>query len=108
MDPADGLNYARHWILEPFAGAEPRRVLMQEGIGDTWVNNESTETLAAAGGLPSDVALSDPGGVSALWRFDNPGGHGILTQRADVREQAVLFLASGGTEIVDPATLSGG
>ncbi len=99
LDPADPLNYARRWRREPFAGFAPRRVLMQEGIGDLWVNNDSTEALAAAGGLVADEAMSDREGVSGLWRFEPPGGHGIFG-RPDVREQAVHFLASGGTEII--------
>ena len=98
LDPADGLNYGRRWRLEPFAGFIPRRVLIQEGIGDLLVANQSTEALAAAGGLVGDAPMSDPAGVSGLWRFEPPGGHGIFG-RADVREQAVHFLASGGTEI---------
>jgi hypothetical protein len=101
LDPADGLNYAAAWRRAPLPGYAPRRVLMQEGIGDALVSNVATEELAAAGGLPADVALEDPAGVSALWRFDNPGGHGILS-RADVRAQAVEFLASAGTSIRDP------
>jgi hypothetical protein len=40
--------------------------------------------------------------VSGHWIFQPPGGHGIFDQRADVRAQAAAFLASGGTEIVDP------
>jgi dienelactone hydrolase len=101
LDPADPLNYARRWHSEPFAGYLPRRVLMQEGIGDQLVANDSTEALAAAGGLSADQPLSDAGGVSGLWRFDPPGGHGIFG-RADVRAQAIRFLASHGTEIITP------
>ena len=104
LDPADGLNYARFWRAEPLPGYAPRRVLMQEGIGDALVSNLATEELAAAGEIPPEVALSDPAGVSALWRFDHPGGHGIIS-RPDVRAQAIGFLASGGTEIRDPADL---
>jgi hypothetical protein len=102
MDSVDGLNYARRWFLDPFPGSAPHRVLLQEGIGDQLVDNESTEALAAAGGLVANTPVSDPAGVSGLWRFDPPGGHGILA-RPDVREQALRFLASGGTEIIDPA-----
>jgi hypothetical protein len=104
LDPADGLNFARRWRIDPLPGSAPRRVLMQEGIGDALVSNESTEELAAAGGVPAEVALTSPDGVSALWRFDGPGGHGILSSRADVRAQATVFLASGGTRIIDPFT----
>jgi hypothetical protein len=101
MDSVDGLNFARRWFLEPLPGSAPHRVLLQEGIGDLLVNNESSEALAIAGGLVANTPMRDPGGVSGLWRFDPPGGHGILA-RADVREQALRFLASGGTEILDP------
>ncbi|MEW6273411.1 MAG: hypothetical protein AB1689_29375 [Thermodesulfobacteriota bacterium] len=102
MDTVDGLNFARRWFLEPFPGVRPHRVLLQEGIGDLLVDNASTEALAAAGGLVANVPMSDPGGVSGLWRFAPPGGHGILA-RPDVLQQAIRFLASDGTEIVDPA-----
>jgi dienelactone hydrolase len=101
LDPADPLDYARRWSIEPFPGFTPRRVLMQEGIGDQLVDNASSEALAAAGGLSANEPLSDPAGVSGLWRFDPPGGHGIFG-RTDVRAQALRFLASGGTEIIAP------
>ena len=102
MDSFDGLNYARRWFLEPFPGVAPHRVLLQEGIGDTLVDNENTEALAKAGGLVANAPVTDPAGVSGLWRFDPPGGHGILA-RQDVRDQAFRFLASNGTEIIDPS-----
>ncbi len=101
MDPVDGLNFARRWFLDPFDGSPTHRVLLQEGIGDELVENESTEALATAGGLIADTPMSDPGGVSGLWRFDPPGGHGILS-RDDVQAQAFHFLESDGTEIIDP------
>jgi hypothetical protein len=72
---------------------------MQEGLGDQLVSNEATEELAAAGGLPVDVAITDDDGASALWMFE--GGHGILG-RPEVREQAFTFLGSEGTTIIDP------
>lgn len=101
LDPADPLNFARRWRADPLPGNAPRRVLLQEGIGDLLVSNESTEALAAAGGLIAQTPQRDQRGVSGLWRFDPPGGHGILS-RDDVRRQAVEFLFSGGTEIVAP------
>jgi len=99
LDSADPLDYARRWQRDPFPGFAPRRVLMQEGIGDQLVSNDSTEALAAAGGLVAQRAMSNPAGVSGLWRFDPPGGHGIFS-RSDVREQAFRFLGSGGTVIL--------
>src|SRR5262249_1101867 len=101
LDPADPLNFARRRPLDPFPGDTPPRVLMQEGIGDRLVSNAATEALAAAGGLSGNQPMSDPNGVSGLWRFDPPGGHNIFG-REDVRRQALRFLASEGTEIVAP------
>ena len=97
LDSADPLNFARRWRADPPSGAAPRRVLIQEGIGDQLVSNASTEALAAAGDLLAQTPQSDVDGVSGLWRFDPPGGHGIFA-RADVRRQAAEFLASGGTD----------
>jgi dienelactone hydrolase len=101
LDPVDPLNYAPHWFADPFPGQTPHRILLQEGIGDLLVDNSRTEELAAAGALVANQAMADPGGVSGLWRFEPPGGHSIFT-REDVRAQAIRFLLSGGTEIVDP------
>lgn len=103
LDTADGLNFAPHWFLDPFPGHSPHRILLQEGIGDLLVDNESTEALASAGGLVANTPRNDTAGVSGLWRFDPPGGHGILA-RADVLTQAIRFLTSDGTEIIDPAS----
>jgi len=100
-DPADSLNFARRWRQRPFPGAAPRRVLVQEGVGDELVWNVLTEELAMVAGLPTNVAASDPAGVSGHWIFQPPGGHGIF-DRADVQDQAATFLASGGTELIDP------
>ena len=58
--------------------------------------------LAYAGGARNAAdAASDPAGVSGHWIFQPPGGHGIF-DRTDVQEQAATFLASGGTELIDP------
>jgi hypothetical protein len=101
LDAADPLNFAPRWRRDPLPGVGRRNVLLQEGIGDLLVSNDSSEALAAAGGLVADRAQTDPGGVSGLWRFAEPGGHGIFA-RDDVREQAVEFLASQGTRIPSP------
>lgn len=101
MDKVDPLNFARRWFLEPFSPETVHRVLLQEGIGDELVDNASTEALADAGGLIANTPMNDPDGVSGLWRFDPPGGHGILA-REDVRAQAFRFLESDGTEIIGP------
>jgi dienelactone hydrolase len=101
-DPADSLNFARRWWLDPFPGTARRRVLVQEGIGDALVWNALTEELAMVAGLASNVPRSDADGVAGHWIFDPPGGHGIF-DRPDVQEQAAVFLESGGTNLIDPA-----
>lgn len=100
---ADALNFARRWVRQPLPGYAPRRILMQEGVGDPLVWNVLTEELAMVAGLPTGVASSDPAGVSGHWIFDMPGGHGIFDGRADVRDQAARYLAADGTEIAAPA-----
>ncbi len=80
------------FLLTVPAGPGPHRaVVMQHGF-------------AGSNAFAVTDALQDANGASALWRFDHPGGHGILG-RADVAAQAVAFLASGGTSILDPAGL---
>jgi hypothetical protein len=105
-DAADSLNFARRWWRLPFprnfGRAGRRRVLVQEGVGDALVWNVLTEELAMVAGLSTNVPQRDPAGVAGHWIFEPPGGHGIF-ERADVQEQAGVFLASGGTELIDPA-----
>jgi hypothetical protein len=99
---ADSLNFARRWTQRPFPGYAPRRVLVQEGIGDELVFNVLSEELAMVAGLATNTPAAADGGVSGHWIFDPPGGHGIFDQRSDVRNQAATFLATGGTSLVAP------
>ena len=99
---ADALVFARRWIQRPFPGYAPRRVLMQEGVGDELVFNVLTEELAMVAGLATNTPATDAAGVAGHWIFEPPGGHGIFDERADVRAQAATFLASDGTTIVAP------
>lgn len=101
QDPADSLNWARRYRDLPFPGARPRRILMQQGVGDALIPNAFTEELAHVAGFATNSPQSDPDGVSGHWIFAPPGGHGIFG-RNDVRQQAVDFLVSGGTEIHAP------
>jgi dienelactone hydrolase len=100
LDWGDGSAFAHLLRLDPPDG-RPKPVLVQEGIGDTVVANPLTEALARAIGLPANMPDRTAGGVAGLWRFPPPLGHGILAL-AEVRAQAVRFLASGGTELVAP------
>jgi dienelactone hydrolase len=100
LDPGDGSAYAHLLRLAP-AGGRPKAVLVQEGVGDLVVANPLSEALARAIALPVNQPDHAALGVAGLWRFPPPAGHGILAL-AEVRAQAVRFLASGGTEIVAP------
>jgi alpha-beta hydrolase superfamily lysophospholipase len=100
LDPGDGSAYAHLLRLAP-PGGRPKAVLVQEGIGDLVVANPLTEALARAIALPVNRPDRAALGVAGLWRFPPPAGHGILAL-AEVRAQAVSFLASGGTEIAAP------
>jgi hypothetical protein len=89
-EPADVLNYARHWFEEPVGGRPPRSVLMTEGLLDDYTPPASIEALAIAGGvsLVEPVARGIEGmdlrGLPALGapvRANAPGGvTGALVQ----------------------------
>jgi hypothetical protein len=110
LDPGDGINYVRRLRAAPLAGP-PRAVLVQEGIGDHVVANPLTEALVRGIGLPENRPDQSPQGVAGLWRFEvpDPGPdeaptepHGIFAAFPEVRHQAITFLDSGGTRLVEP------
>ncbi len=51
-EPADGVNYARHWHLSPLPGVRAKSVLMTEGMDDSYAPPETIEALAAGGYMP--------------------------------------------------------
>jgi hypothetical protein len=101
QNPSDPLNWARRYRRLPAPGEARRRILIQQGEGDRLVRNEFTEELAATAGFATNRPATNPEGVSGHWIFEGPEGHGIFA-RDDVREQALHFLTSAGTEIIDP------
>jgi hypothetical protein len=64
--------------------------------------NVLNEELAMVARLRTNVPQSDANGVAGHWVFDPPGGHGIF-DRTDVQEQAAVFLASEGRNLIEPA-----
>ncbi|HWP65995.1 MAG TPA: alpha/beta hydrolase [Candidatus Limnocylindria bacterium] len=100
-DPSDSLNFAQRWWLAPFVGTPRTPVLVQQGVDDPLVWNVLTEELAMVAGLPTNVPQRDADGVAGHWIFDDPGGHDIFA-REDVQEQAAVFLASDGRDLLDP------
>ncbi|MFH2005227.1 MAG: hypothetical protein ABI333_01445 [bacterium] len=51
IEPADPLNYARHFILEPVGGASPKHIFLSQGWVDHYTPPVLTEALAVAAGL---------------------------------------------------------
>jgi dienelactone hydrolase len=100
LDPGDGISYARGMRIEPDPG-DPKAVLIQEGIGDVIVANPLTEALARGIALPVGRPDASVSGTAGLWRFPPPTGHGIFGL-PEVRAQAIIFLASGGTFLPAP------
>jgi hypothetical protein len=118
IDPGDPVNFGPV-VLDPPPYAQPeRRVLVQVGVGDNIIPNETSRALVTAIGLVDlDAAKNDPTGVSGAWWVDpadfgvtNPdvGGdtdpHNILNFIPGVRRQAAVYQRSEGTEIADPAS----
>jgi len=99
-EPADVLNYARHWFEAPAGGRRPRSVLMTEGLLDDYTPPASIEALAVAGGLSLVEPVARPiegmdlRGLSPLQgpvRANAPGGvTGALLQFPDDGHFAVF------------------
>lgn len=114
IDPADPINYAP-FVLDPdrrLPDVPPKRILVHEGIVDTVVPNPTTDALARAMGLADLNATGgcvDPeNGCSGIWRFvmadyglDPSSGHAVTFLVPQAFEQAVHFLSSDGTEVID-------
>ncbi len=105
LEPGDSINNATL-----FSG---KHVLMQEGLGDQTVPNETTDQLAATMRVPTLLAASSaPTGASGLWKYDltqygvNPdpadGGvdpHDTFFVVPQARDQVANYLTSFGTSI---------
>lgn len=121
LDPGDPANLGVH-VVAPgtqLPGSQPRQVLMLEAEGDNWVPNEANEALRRALGIPLLAsATSDVGGVSGAWRYrlDDFVGeypdlgqeepHGYFGLLCEAQEQVWHWIASGGTEVLDPTAVT--
>jgi hypothetical protein len=116
LDPADPVNYGKH-VVTPGQqlGVEAKRILIQESKGDTWVPNTANEALRRAIGIPifttpqSDVV----NGVSGAWvissaQFPSLSGepHSYWGKLCNEQRQTFTWLASNGTIVIDPATVT--
>ncbi len=112
LDPGDPISTAPYLLgPETLPGVPPKTLLMQMGITDSIVPNNTSEDLARAMRIP-DVkktkGCDDENGCSGLWRFvmtdyDQPSdcGHLISFVVEESHRQALNFLFTNGTEIED-------
>jgi hypothetical protein len=117
VDAADPIAYAPLLRTEPPARAD-RHVLIQAGVGDAYVPNDTTRALATAAGIPTrSAAVTDAGGLDALWWVDpkdfgiepdiaqGTDAHNIIGIVPGVRAQAGRYQASAAQELLDPASV---
>jgi hypothetical protein len=122
-DHSDPASFAPHLILDPLPGVPPKRVILQESIGDSQVPNMSTRLLARAIGLqglglvqrvhgieevdgPLDSAYTQwdthktplPPPINTPPDIDN-GAHGAIQELPALGEQLRLFFAPDGQAV---------
>jgi hypothetical protein len=113
LEPADPIHYGRLVFA-----AGNRHVLIQSGRGDTLVPDATARALAGAIGIPElTMPITAAAGVSGQWWVDlldfgitpEPAvtdPHAILNLVPGVPRQAATYMTSGGTVVVDPATVN--
>lgn len=99
LDAGDPLSYAGSDAGGP--------LLAQMGVGDETIPNEVTELLAGCLGLGAPGAGSrvlypvDPATLAGWSSQDDP--HNVMGLSPAVQRQAARWVASGGTDLCDPA-----
>ena len=113
LEPADPIHYGRLVFASGM-----RHVLIQSGLGDTLVPDATARALADAIGIPQlTMPITAAAGVSGQWWVDlvefgftpEPAvtdPHAILNLVPGVPRQAATYMTSGGTVVVDPATVN--
>jgi hypothetical protein len=113
LDPADPIHYGA-LVFE----TANRHVLIQSGRGDTLVPDATARALADAIGIPElTMPITAAAGVSGQWWVDlldfgitpepaTTDPHAILNLVPGVPRQAATYMTSGGTVVVDPATVN--
>jgi hypothetical protein len=118
LDASDPINYGAV-ALAGHPSGRARKLLLQAGVGDTLIPNETTTALAQTIGLPELAGpVDDAAGVSGVWWVDLadygiqsvPGGdldpHNILNLLPGVERQGAIYMRSAGTSVVDPHTVN--
>jgi hypothetical protein len=118
MGPGDPINYAPFVTGErQLPGATRKSVLIHEGIGDTILPNETTESLARVMGVPvltEEKSCAEEGcRVSGMWQFrpadygrPNEEPHLVSAKLREAQEQLLTYLASDGSLIIDASPRS--
>jgi len=112
LDPGDPISTAPFLLgPETLPGVPPKTLLMQMGIMDSIVPNNTSEDLARAMDIPdvkATLGCSDAAGCSGIWRYvmteyNQPSdcGHLISFVVQESHRQALNYLFSNGTEIED-------
>jgi hypothetical protein len=90
-----------------------RALLVQEGLGDQTIPNQTTEDLAAAFDAPASMGATGTGPLRLLTRVDPSkylpaaqvatyNAHGVMYDFPAARQQVVHFLATDGRELTAP------
>lgn len=106
FDPGDPLHVAQ--VASP-----QQAVLLQAGLNDRIVPNDTSDDLARAFALPPAAAANDAGPVRAYMKVDAHDflpqaeadafdGHNVMWNFVPIREQALTFLATDGRQLTMP------
>jgi len=118
-DGADGVNFARRVLREPFTDTPRKHTFMISGVGDTYSPDETQYPLARALGVDQIINGNPPfdtidiieppvsenasgltTGVVGLYQNAGDDAHFVLFDREDARDTMAAFLASA---VVDDA-----
>ncbi|MFO0594948.1 MAG: hypothetical protein U0228_06580 [Myxococcaceae bacterium] len=102
FDPGDPITQAQ-------AARPEMAVLLQEGVGDRTIPNDTSRDLAAALKLsvpPTDATHAfvevDPTWFRPAAQLQDYNAHGVIWDFAPVREEAMTFLGSDGATLLMP------
>lgn len=112
LDPGDPISTAPFLLgPETVPGVPPKTLLMQIGVTDSIVPNNTSEDLARAMGIPDVKATggcADANGCNGLWRYvmtdygqPSDCGHLISFAVEESHRQALNYLFTDGTVIED-------
>lgn len=119
LEPADPINYARRYFLEPLPGTSPRSLLVLTALGDTTVPVSGAHHLARAAGIlhfasydAADAYIDYRAPLDFVRRYDGEHSASDLLAHRFVTEaqadRARVPTTFGNDWLVDPDDLSEG